>query len=164
VWNDDGSGYQCLSVGSDARSFAATYLWTSLPVSVVHSYPHVKLGSALLPLQFKSIDHVAASADWWMGPTPGSAGASTGDELDLNALTEANTVANVAFDIWADIDPVKAANESFAGIEIMVWLGRFGPIQPLGFDNKESGARQSVGDHQLYVPSHVLPSALGARH
>lgn len=138
-------------VGQDFSSFVATSHWTSLPVHIVHSYPHVKLGSPLLPLPFHDISSLRVNVEWGMFiggdlleyPTNRTLG------VDSVALTESATVGNVAFDIWADLDPVKSSNESFARIEIMIWLGSFGTIQPLGWDNKNGRARAKLGETTL---------------
>ncbi|KAK0716394.1 concanavalin A-like lectin/glucanase domain-containing protein [Lasiosphaeris hirsuta] len=155
AWNSDGKGYQCLDVGDDEQSFVATFHWTSLPVYIVHSYPHVKLGSPLLPLQFHDIGSLQVNAEWGMnldaGPTP-----APNLTLDTAGLTKTQCRANVALDIWADVDPAKAGNETVAGMEIMVWLGVFGDVQPLGWDKKSHNApRLKLGDHSftLFVGS-----------
>ncbi|KAK5653294.1 hypothetical protein OQA88_8985 [Cercophora sp. LCS_1] len=139
-------------VHDDMHSFVATSHWTSLPVYIVHSYPHVKLGSPLLPLPFHDISSLRVGVEW--GMTLGSASEAVSNlTIDSASLTKSATVGNVAFDIWADLDPVKASNESHARIEIMIWLGSFGTIQPLGWDNKTTRARAKLGEHTftLYV-------------
>ncbi|KAK3344522.1 concanavalin A-like lectin/glucanase domain-containing protein [Lasiosphaeria hispida] len=156
AWNSDGKGYQCLEIGDDQQSFVATSHWTSLPVYIVHSYPHVKLGSPHFPLQFHDIASLHVDAEWGMRRDAGSS-AEPNFTLDADGLTKSRCTANVAFDIWADLDPAHAANESVAGFEIMIWLGVFGSVQPLGWDNKTSGTRQRLrlGDNSftLFVGS-----------
>lgn len=126
----------------------------SSPVSV-HSFPHVKLGSPSLPIKLEEISSLVLSAQWGMGPGP-----NTASGLDSGGLSNLQVVANVAYDIWADLDPAKAANDSVAGIEIMIWLGIFGTAQPLGFSKKSSCWRQKLGDAHLYViqpGKYILP-------
>ncbi|KAK0740335.1 concanavalin A-like lectin/glucanase domain-containing protein [Schizothecium vesticola] len=150
AWNSDGKGYQCLEVGDDQRSFVATSHWTSLPAHVVHSYPHIKLGSPLFPRQFRDIASLRVNAEWGMGRSAGPK-IATSLAVDSDGLTKSQCIANVAFDIWADLDPVLASNESMARIEIMLWLGVFGPVQPLGWDNKTSRTRPQLrlGDNNF---------------
>lgn len=72
--------------------------------------------------------------------------------MESDDLTKSQCIANVAFDIWADLDPALAGNESAAGIEIMIWLGVFGPVQPLGWDNtSRTRPRLRLGDNNLCV-------------
>lgn len=118
----------------------------------MRSYPHIKLGSPHFPRQFRDIDSLRVNAEWGLGRSAGVK-IGIGQTVDLDGLTESQCVANVAFDIWADLDPILASNESMAGIEIMLWLGAFGPVQPLGWDNKRSGTRPQLqlGDNHLCV-------------
>jgi hypothetical protein len=118
----------------------------------VRSYPHIKLGSPHFPRQFRDIASLRANAEWEMGRGSGPKVASS-LTVDSDGLTKSQCIANVAFDIWADLDPVLASNESAAGIEIMIWLGVFGPVQPLGWDSKTSHTRPRLrlGDANLCV-------------
>ena len=128
---------------------------------MVHSYPHVKLGSPLFPRRFRDIASLHINAEWGMG-RGGGPKAATNLIVESDGLAKSQCVANVAFDIWADLDPVLASNESAAGIEIMVWLGAFGPVQPLGWDNKTSRSRPQfrLGDNNLcvYIDQSLHPS------
>ncbi|KAK0612245.1 concanavalin A-like lectin/glucanase domain-containing protein, partial [Immersiella caudata] len=137
AWNTDNIGFQCLAVGPDLHSFASTSHWSSLPVTIVKSYPHVKLGSPVLPLPLANISTLALNVNWSLGTNASVPGAP----LDVPLLTkQLNTINNVAFDIWADPDPVRAANESQASIEIMIWLAVLGHVNPLGWDKPTHGS------------------------
>lgn len=116
----------------------------------MHAYPHVKLGSPLLPIQFQHISSLKIHAEWGLSRNsrPTTSG-SSGLSVDATGLAQSQTVANVAYDIWADVDPNLAANESAAGIEIMIWLGVVGPAQPLGWNQHASCGRQALGDARL---------------
>lgn len=146
--------FHCFTYRSEKTNnhLVATSQWTSDP-NAVHAYPHVKLGSPLLPIQFQHIS-LKIHAEWGLSrysrPTP------SGLSLDATGIALSQTVANVAYDIWADPDPNLAANESAAGIEIMIWLGVVGPAQPLGWNQHASCGRQALGDACLYVQH--LPS------
>ncbi|KAK0648139.1 concanavalin A-like lectin/glucanase domain-containing protein, partial [Cercophora newfieldiana] len=145
AWNSDDSGYQCISVGDDQKSFAATSHWTS-DSSKVKSYPHVKLGSAQLPISFQNIRSFHVSAEWGLGRSSSRTGKPSDLTVDAAGLTKTRCVANVALDIWADTDPALASNESAAGIEIMVWLGVMGTVQPLGWGTGKSPWEATLGD------------------
>ena len=56
---------------------------------------------------------------------------STTDETDL---TDNDTNANVAIDMFLDADKTKALTPSDSKYEVMVWLAAFGPATlPLGY-------------------------------
>ncbi|KAK1751050.1 concanavalin A-like lectin/glucanase domain-containing protein [Echria macrotheca] len=117
-----------------------------------HSYPHVKFGSELFPYELKNITSLNFTADWALSPTNKSAVG-----VDAQGLNDVHCVANVALDIWADMDPALAGNETHAGIEIMIWLGVFGPAWPLGWDKKTTRFRQTVGGYTFTLYSGTGP-------
>lgn len=112
------------------------------------SYPHVKFGSPLFPYEIKNISSLNFTAEWALSPTNKS---EVG--VDAAGVTQAECVGNVALDIWADADPARAANETVAGIEIMIWFGVLGPAWPLGWDKKVTRFHQQVGVYNLCVSS-----------
>ena len=57
--------------------------------------------------------------------------------------------ANVALDLFADLDPNAAQNETHAGYEIMVWLASFGGAEPIGYSRKSGCLTQHVGNVPL---------------
>ncbi|KAK3368522.1 concanavalin A-like lectin/glucanase domain-containing protein [Podospora didyma] len=144
AWNpDDQGGFQCLSVQDSPPAFDATWAWFSSPQSV-HSYPHVKLTSPDLPAPLSNISALQLTAEWSMGP--GSA-ALPALHVDSVGLADLGVTANVAFDIFADRNAARAQNETTAETEIMVWLGKFGPAQPLGAGSeKRTCFSQTAGD------------------
>jgi len=152
AWNPDGIGFQCMAIGADKKSFAATSHWSSLPVTIVHSYPHVKLGSPVLPLELENITSLHLNVEWALGYND----TATGRAVDVAGIKKLGAIGNVAFDIWADVDPVRAANETAAGIEIMIWLGVFGHVNPLGWDKPPRG-QMTIGDANLFVPPSSSP-------
>jgi len=102
-----------------------------------HAYPHVKFLSKALPIALSSLTSLTLKADW-----------------DYDVSSSADMYCNVALDMFADPDPVKARNETLAQYEIMVWWGLYGnPVPaPLGFSD-EPRMRQTVNniDFSLYV-------------
>jgi xyloglucan-specific endo-beta-1,4-glucanase len=52
--------------------------------------------------------------------------------LDIAGLETLNTKSNVAFDVFFDTDIKKAVNTTAPSYEIMVWIGKFGSILPIG--------------------------------
>lgn len=71
--------------------------------------------------------------------------------VDHDGLTNDGTSANVAFDMFADRDVAKALNEQTAETEIMIWVGKFGHAEPLGFDANMTKTcfTQTIGDAEL---------------
>ncbi|KAK0639532.1 concanavalin A-like lectin/glucanase domain-containing protein [Cercophora newfieldiana] len=129
AWNPDGHGFQCISIQDSPPAFDATWAWVDEPWSV-HSYPHVKLATPALPARLSSISALFLSAQWSMGPGSHPLPAL---DVDMSGLSAIDVAANVAFDIFADRNPRFAGNARTAETEIMIWLGKFGAAQPLGF-------------------------------
>ena len=76
-----------------------------------------------------------------MFPTSSSSEDSALGGLDLRA--------NVALDLFADLDPDAAQSEIRASYEIMVWLASFGGVEPIGYSRKSGCLTQYVGDAPL---------------
>ncbi|KAK4099016.1 glycoside hydrolase family 12 protein [Parathielavia hyrcaniae] len=146
AWNNDGSGFSCLEVRDSPPGFDATWMWSSGPGSV-KSYPHVKLTDPTLPVPLSNISAFALSAQWAMGPgsTPRPV-----PSFDSSGLASLDVAANTAFDIFADRDADTSQKETEAETEIMIWLGKIGWAQPLGYGtNGSSHARVTVGYTQF---------------
>lgn len=114
---------------------------------MVKSYPHVKLVTPSLPIPLSNISALLLSAKWSMGvgtkPTRLLG-------VDESGIASQSTTANVAFDLFADIDPELAKDEKTASTEIMFWLGMFGYAQPLGYGrDKACFASLVIGDAEL---------------
>jgi Glycosyl hydrolase family 12 len=65
---------------------------------------------------------------------------STLTQLSINAVwnyvpVDPSMICNVALDVFADIDPTAAQNETLAQYEIMVWYGVYGGPWPLGYSD-----------------------------
>jgi hypothetical protein len=70
--------------------------------------------------------------------------------IDSSGLAKLDVSANAAFDIFADRNPESSLRETEAETEIMVWLGRVGYAQPLGYEGAESyRAKLAVGHVDL---------------
>lgn len=70
--------------------------------------------------------------------------------IDSSGLAKLDVSANAAFDIFADRNPDNSQKETDAETEIMIWLGRVGHAQPLGYSGTESyRAKVTVGHVEL---------------
>ncbi|KAK3295402.1 concanavalin A-like lectin/glucanase domain-containing protein [Chaetomium fimeti] len=150
AWNADSKGFSCVAIRDSPPAFDVTWKWSSDPGSV-HSYPHVKFSDPALPVPLSNISALTLSAQWAMGP--GSTSRSV-PGIDSPGLAKLDASANAAFDIFADRNPGKSQQETEAETEIMVWLGRVGYAQPLGYEGTESyRAKLAVGhvDFALYL-------------
>ncbi|KAK3334673.1 concanavalin A-like lectin/glucanase domain-containing protein [Neurospora tetraspora] len=149
AWNPDVKGFQCISVQDSPPAFAATWSWSSNP-GMVHSYPHVKLMAPGLPTPLSNISALVLSAQWSMGPGPTPRPALV---VDHDGLANHGTSANVAFDLFLDRNVANARSEQTAETEVMIWVGRFGYAEPLGFDaNMEKTCfTQTVGDAEFVL-------------
>ncbi|KAK4210678.1 concanavalin A-like lectin/glucanase domain-containing protein [Rhypophila decipiens] len=146
AWRPGDEGFQCMEVQDDPPAFDATWWWPS-DAATVHSYPHVKLVTPSLPVPLSNISALLLSTKWSMGV--GSKPLRLLD-VDSSGLSSQSTTANVAFDLFADLDPERARDEKLASTEIMFWLGMFGYAQPLGYGkNKECFASLVIGDAEF---------------
>lgn len=68
--------------------------------------------------------------------SPSAARGRTG--LDVGGLRGVGTKANVAYDMFLDADPARAASATTARYEVMVWIGQVGDPYPLGFDSENA--------------------------
>ncbi|KAK4123124.1 glycoside hydrolase family 12 protein [Parathielavia appendiculata] len=150
AWNDDGDGFSCVAVRDSPPAFDATWKWSSGPESV-KSYPHVKLTDPTLPVPLSNISAFTLSAQWAMGPgsTPWPV-----PSIDWSGLASIDVSANTAFDIFADRNPDNAQNETEAETEIMIWLGKVGYAQPLGYGGIESYRAKVTVGHTEFVLYH----------
>lgn len=158
VWNPDGIGGQCLSVskslllalylaranfqqvGPNGTTFNATWNWASGPDSV-HSYPHVSFHSSTLPLPFSNVSSLTVRGAWNIFPASSTGNGPVPGSLDVRA--------NVALDLFADLDPNAAQSEIQASYEIMIWLATFGGAEPIGYSRRSGCLTQYIGDVPL---------------
>jgi len=71
---------------------------------------------------------------------------SNSKDLGLGGL---DLKANVALDLFADLDPIAAQSEIQASYEIMVWLASFGDAEPIGYSRKSGCLTQYIEDTPL---------------
>ncbi|KAG8165165.1 hypothetical protein KVR01_005440 [Diaporthe batatas] len=143
AWNPSDNGFQCLSVinasSSTAGGFDATWKWPGDPGSV-HSYPHVTFSSGDLPLSVSNISALRLAASWAYSPGTAFKAAPAGrlDVFDANGLDDVGAKANIAFDIFMDPDKRKATSATAAKYEMMIWIGKVGEPQPIGFRSENA--------------------------
>lgn len=63
-----------------------------------------------------------------------------------DAKYASSVIANVALDVFADLDPAKAAVSTEAAVEIMIWVGSRGNPQPLGYNQGRSNITFELGE------------------
>lgn len=74
-------------------------------------------------------------------------------KCNFTALADIGTKANVAIDLFVDADPGNSTTTTKPKYEIMVWLGIFGGVNPLGYMNG-SQAVEKIRGNELYVYSY----------
>ncbi|KAK4237943.1 hypothetical protein C8A03DRAFT_15562 [Achaetomium macrosporum] len=143
AWNaDNNGGFSCVTVRNTPPTLDATWRWSS-DRGEVHSYPHVQFTHPALPTPLWNISALTVSTQWSMGP--GSKPRSI-PSIDSSGLARLDVSANVAFDLFADRNAARAQEETKAETEIMIWLGRVGQAQPLGYNDSDSCcAKVTVG-------------------
>jgi hypothetical protein len=132
-----------LQVNSDGSAFTASWLWADADAST-HAYPHITFNSAHLPVLLSSLANLTLAAKWNMSvassPAPGT------------NLSDQGVMANVAIDLFADLNKTASLVEAQASYEIMVWVNVIGGAKPLGFyDSRAPPLTASIGSTQLYV-------------
>ncbi len=72
--------------------------------------------------------------------------------IDSSALPDLDASSNAAFDIFADRNAANSVKETSAETEIMIWLGKVGHAEPLGYDRSDACcAKVTVGHLELQV-------------
>ncbi|KAH7031690.1 concanavalin A-like lectin/glucanase domain-containing protein [Microdochium trichocladiopsis] len=130
AWNPEPTGFQCLDVAADAASFQADWHWTGGAPFAVHSFPHVNLHSARMPVKLANITKANVAVNWGMGPNETFPAGNT-LVTDAAALDATKTMATIAYDLWIDEDPDVASSAAEAKYEIMIWVGHYGNPQPI---------------------------------
>tara|TARA_R110002003_G_scaffold27_20_gene1485 strand:+ start:7002 stop:7253 length:252 start_codon:yes stop_codon:yes gene_type:complete len=73
-------------------------------------------------------------------------------DVDTNGLTVTNAKANVAVDVFFDTELEKAVNTTAPSFEVMVWIGTFGSVLPIGATattNVKTLPQQKIGGRTL---------------
>lgn len=63
---------------------------------------------------------------------PADAPSTTTNDTALNAL---GVKADIALDMFIDVDNVTSTNASAALLEVLVWQGVWGGVAPIGYDS-----------------------------
>lgn len=70
--------------------------------------------------------------------------------VDASGLDGAAAKANVAFDMFLDLDDKNATSAVDAAYEMMIWIGTVGGPYPLGFDDTNATCyTQQLGSYNL---------------
>jgi hypothetical protein len=105
----------------------------------VHSYSCAKLNSDSLPIRLSGAKSLTVDLDWSMSMSGSS-----------NGKTSSSVIANVAFDMFADVDIDKASDSTAAAFEFMIWLGSRGAPYPIGYSSgQQSNATYQLGGQTL---------------
>lgn len=118
----------------------------------VHSYPHVTFSSGHLPAPLHNLSALRLAAEWAYSPGSISTAADPSRRVGLDAtgLNDVGAIANIAFDMFLDPNPAKSTSATQANYEMMVWIGKIGEPQPLGFDSENATCyTQQLGSYNL---------------
>jgi len=158
-WKEGEPGSLCMNVytnnnysyptKSSAPPFSSTWQLPKGPHSApVRAFPNAMVSdNKTLPVSLASLKHLDVESSWTYG-----VGIDIAKSTDLEALEKVEFNADVAIDMFFDKDEGKSRNPETAAIEIMVWLGRFGPVaRPIGVDNGTLGSLEAGGvKYDLY--------------
>lgn len=113
----------------------------------VHAFPNIKIED-VLPLKVSAIEKIEMGFEWTYGEGKKAASLSK-NVSDLWDTAQLN--ANVAMDIFLDLDEARSKEAEKASHEIMVWFAAIGPAtQPIGF-NDGILATKTLDGVELYV-------------
>ncbi|KAK2046696.1 concanavalin A-like lectin/glucanase [Colletotrichum somersetense] len=144
-WNEGEDGLLCMNVTAfnnqtystdfSAPEFYVTWRYPRGPeTQPVHAFPNIKVDGTVLPVSISSLAGVDVDVEWSYSvgnyTTDGAAATDTNEA----ELTENDTNANVAIDMFLDDDKDSATDSTKAKFEVMVWFGTFGAAtQPIGY-------------------------------
>jgi hypothetical protein len=115
-------------VSDNATALSTTWSWGK-NATLVHAYPNVNYNPIQRdPIPLSNLSSLDVKVSWSMKPELSSA--SQG--LDTSGLAIVNAETNVAIDVFFDTDIKRAVNTTAPRFEVMVWLGKFGSILPIG--------------------------------
>lgn len=101
----------------------------------VHAYPNVGYESIQLPTTVSNIDSFHLSGSWSVFPVA--------DPTASDMTTALNAIAckaDIALDIFLDMNNVSSTNASAASHEVMVWQSVWGGVWPIGYYDPPTGA------------------------
>ncbi|KAH7371627.1 concanavalin A-like lectin/glucanase domain-containing protein [Pyrenochaeta sp. MPI-SDFR-AT-0127] len=128
VWGRDESGSSCVEIANNATTLATTWSWLAND-TLVHAYPNINFNPIQLePIQISNLSSIDVKVSWSMRPALSTSPLA----FDMDGLAILNAKTNVAFDLFFDIDMENAVNTTAPSYEMMVWIGKFGSILPIG--------------------------------
>ncbi|KAF4779762.1 endoglucanase [Colletotrichum scovillei] len=128
AWGNDSSGYQCMAVHDNGRSFSVSYKWTG-DASLVKGYPYMKAHPTRLPVQLWNVTQLQVTGNW-QTYVAGKEKASA--EQQAQAFDDVSLYANVAVDMFLS-DNKENSTMVGAPIEIMIWPWWTPTVKPLGW-------------------------------
>jgi Glycosyl hydrolase family 12 len=126
------------NTGADTKSFyganfTATWQYPQRDGQPVHAFPNALLNDTHLPLKVGDMQSLELDVGYSYAPGDLPVAPAAVNAADLTA---AGLNANVALDMFYDLDQTIAAKPDKAKIEVMIWLGMFGrSAQPIGYND-----------------------------
>lgn len=105
-----------------------------------------------LPAPVQNLTSVRLAAEWGMtvGTITKARVASSAKKVDTSGLNDVGAVANVAFDMFLDVDQTNSTSATAAKYEVMIWIGKVGDPYPLGYDEGNATCyTQQLGSFNL---------------
>lgn len=101
-------------------------MWEDDSATTLHGFPNARINHTVLPTRISGINTLWLYAIWTYVAGNGTAKA-------IDGVVNVNMAANVVLDIFIDSDPQKAGSPTEAKHELMVWLGAYGGVLPIGY-------------------------------
>ncbi|KAF1848128.1 glycoside hydrolase family 12 protein [Cucurbitaria berberidis CBS 394.84] len=128
VWGLDKSGSSCINVTNNATALSTTWSWKAND-TLVHAYPNINFNPIQHdPILISNLFSIDVKVSWSMRLKS----SSMLSVFDTDGLAVVNAKTNVALDIFFDPEVEKAVNTTAPRYEVMVWIGKFGTILPIG--------------------------------
>lgn len=149
VWGRDNSGSSCVAITSNATTLSTTWSWKANE-TLVHAYPNINYNPVQRnPIRMSNLSSIDVKVSWSMKRTDNIESAST---FDKSGLADVNAKTNVAFDVFFDTQLEKAVNTTAPSYEVMIWIGSYGSILPIGAKNSgdvKKLPKQKIGRETL---------------
>ncbi|KAF2830177.1 concanavalin A-like lectin/glucanase [Ophiobolus disseminans] len=143
IWGRDNSGSSCIEVTNNATALSTTWSWKANE-TLVHAYPNINFNPVQDdPIQISNLASIDVKVSWTMRPALSRSLAA----FDKDGLAIIDAKSNVAFDVFFDTDIAKAVTTTAPSYEVMVWIGQYGSILPIGASNvnMEKLPKQTIG-------------------
>ncbi|KAF2134356.1 glycoside hydrolase family 12 protein [Dothidotthia symphoricarpi CBS 119687] len=148
VWGRDSSGASCVDVTDNATVLSSTWSWSAND-TLVHAYPNINFNPVQRdPIQISNLSSIDVKVSWSMKPTMSTSKSA----FDMDGLAVVNAKTNVAFDFFFDTDIENAVNTTAPKYEVMVWIGKFGSILPIGASDNGQTSKlptQNIGKEKF---------------